>query len=377
MYTKQQLALRRIEFNSLKASTEAFIDYCLPECKPKLNYALIGSGVSQNPNQPVHIAEPHGFQLGGVNLPNSKINPAHMHFTCEVFLCFKGNWCVQWGFDPSCESMDIGEHDIVSIPTWIYRGFTNVGVDDGFLFTALGGDHTGGVLWGPSTIEAAQKKGVYLTRTHQMVDTTRGETKPRDEDLFQPMTLDEINQLRKWSKNEMNTRVVRFEELTWSKFGLLDSALAQCGAQIAPVVGLGMSEDRDLQAKITNPHTLSIEWLKIPVNGSVSRHHLDEKQVLVLKSSEIELTLEADDGDYVTTLKGTTDGWDTYAIPPKIWRTFKNTGQEDALIAVFISGDHRKKISWSEDVVQKAKECGLTRDANGYVAENKFVERAQ
>jgi hypothetical protein len=88
MNSINELALRRIPFSSLKSSTEAFIDYCLPECRPKFNYALIGSGVSQNPNQPVNIREPHGFQLGGVSIPHGKVNPAHMHFTCEVFLCF-------------------------------------------------------------------------------------------------------------------------------------------------------------------------------------------------------------------------------------------------------------------------------------------------
>jgi hypothetical protein len=125
MISKNELALRRIPFSSLKSSTEAFIDYCLPECRPKFNYALIGSGVSQNPNQPVNIREPHGFQLGGVSIPNGKFNTAHMHFTCEVFLCFKGNWLVQWGFNPSCETAEIAELDIISIPTWIYRGFKN------------------------------------------------------------------------------------------------------------------------------------------------------------------------------------------------------------------------------------------------------------
>lgn len=377
MISKNELALRRIPFSSLKSSTEAFIDYCLPECRPKFNYALIGSGVSQNPNQPVNIREPHGFQLGGVSIPNGKFNTAHMHFTCEVFLCFKGNWLVQWGFNPSCETAEIAELDIISIPTWIYRGFKNVGVDDGFLFTALGGDKTGGVLWGPTTIEAAQKNGVYLTKNHQMFDTTRGETKPPKEELFEPMTTAEIGQLKKWSVAEMSSRIVRFNELKWSKSGLLDCSIPGCGAQVAAVIGLGMAEDVNHHSKITNSHGVSIEWLRIPIGGQVSKHFLNEKQVVICKKSEIQIQLEASDGEYVTTLKGNEDGWDTFSIPSKCWRVFKNIGTEEALLAVLISGDQRKTITWSDDVVRKANELGITKDANGYVAEKRFVERAQ
>jgi hypothetical protein len=338
---------------------------------------LIGSGVSQNPNQPVNIRDPHGFQLGGVSIPNGKFNTAHMHFTCEVFLCFKGNWLIQWGFNPSCETAEIAELDIISIPTWIYRGFKNIGVDDGFLFTALGGDKTGGVLWGPTTIEAAQKNGVYLTKNHQMVDTTRGETKPPKEELFEPMTTTEIDQLKKWSVAEMSSRIIRFSELEWSKSGLLDCSLPGCGAQVAAVVGLGMAEDINLHSKITNSHGVSIEWLRIPIGGQVSKHFLHEKQVIICKKSEIQIQLEASDGDYVTSLKGNEDGWDTFSIPSKCWRVFKNIGAEEALLAVLISGDQRKTITWSEDVVRKANELGITKDANGYVAEKRFVERAQ
>jgi len=163
MLDTQALRERLIPFSSLRYSTEAFIDYRIPECSPKFNYALIGPGVSQNPNQPVSLREKHGFQVGGVSMPHGKTNPPHMHFTCEVFICVRGQWEINWGFNPDKRSVRIQAGDIVSLPTWIYRGFTNVGIDDGFMLTALGGDDTGGILWGPSTLAAAAQQGVYLT----------------------------------------------------------------------------------------------------------------------------------------------------------------------------------------------------------------------
>ncbi len=377
MISSTDLAARFIPFSSLRSTTEAFIDYCLPECKPKLNYALIGPGVAQNPNQPVNLREPHGFQVGAVSLPHGKINPAHMHFTCEVFICTRGDWRIQWGFNPEPGVADIGEGDIVSVPTWIYRGFTNIGVDDGFLFTALGGDHTGGVLWGPTTVEAAARNGVYLTDDYRMIDTTRGEQVPDGTSLFQAMTPQEIARLRVWSTQEMLGRIVRFAELRWSEHGLLDSALPHCGAQMAAAVGLGMTEDRNLQAPVANAHGVSIEWLRIPVGGHVSRHRLSEKQVLIAKLGQIELSVDTVEGPVAHTLVGGSTAWDTFSVPPDCWRTLSNTGATEALAIVMTAGDQRKRITWSEAVINAAALAGLAHDASGFVAAKAFVDRAQ
>ena len=377
MISPSDLAARFIPFSSLRSTTEAFIDYCLPECKPKLNYALIGPGVAQNPNQPVSLREPHGFQVGGVSLPHGKVNPAHMHFTCEVFICTRGDWRIEWGFNPEPSGADIGEGDIVSVPTWVYRGFTTVGVDDGFLFTALGGDQTGGVLWGPTTVAAAARQGVFLTDDYRMIDISRGEVVPEGSRLFQPMTPSEIAGLRVWPPQEMRGRIVRFADLRWSTHGLLDSTLPGRGAQMAAVVGLGVTEDRNLQAPVANAHGVSIEWLRIPAGGSVSRHRLSEKQVLIAKAGRLELSVDTTQGPVRHTLLGTPTGWDTFSVPRACWRTLRNVGAGDALAVVMTAGDHRKRITWDETVLEEAARAGLSRDASGFVASKAFVDRAQ
>jgi mannose-6-phosphate isomerase-like protein (cupin superfamily) len=175
MLSEEDIKARFIPFDSLRYTTEAFIDYCIPECSPKYNYALIGPGVSQNPKQPVSLREKHGFQVGGISMPHGKTNPAHMHFTAEVFICFKGDWQMQWGFNPGVQTADVGEGDVLTVPPWIYRGFKNIGVDDGFMFTGLGRDSTGGILWGPSTLAAASAQGVHLTEDYQIIDERAGQ----------------------------------------------------------------------------------------------------------------------------------------------------------------------------------------------------------
>ena len=377
MISADALAERFIPFSSLRYSTEAFIDYAIPECTPKHNYALIGAGVSQNPKQPVSLREPHGFQLGGVNIAHGKVNTPHMHFSCEVFICTRGDWRVQWGFNPDASEADITDGDIVSVPTWLYRGFTNIGVDDGFLFTALGGDHTGGILWGPTTLAAAAKNGVVLTKDYRIVDSTRGDVLEPGTPLIEPMTPAEIAALRVWSVAEMQQRIVRFKSLRWSTHGLLDTQLHGCGAQLAAVIGLGMTQDRNAAAPVNNSHGLSIEWLRIPAGGSVSRHLLHDKQVLIAKRGHIEVSVDTTSGPVTRTAVGADTAWDSYSLPPHCWRGFKNVGDSDALALLITAGDHRKVIEWDEAVVNQAAQHDWAIDASGYVAPLRFISRAQ
>lgn len=374
---RDQLRERYIPFAGLRYTTEAFIDYAIEECSPKYNYALIGPGVSQNPNQPVSLREPHGFQLGGVSMPHGKINPPHMHFTCEVFMCYRGDWRVMWGFNPDEKHTHISEGDVVSVPTWIYRAFRNIGVDDGFMFTGLGRDDTGGILWGPSTLEAAQKQGVYLTEDYRMIDTRRGQSLPDDTRLLQPMTADEIAQLQDWGPEAMSHRVVRFADLRWSAQALLDSVLPGHGAQMAPVVGLGMDQGRAVIPPVTNAHGMSIEWLRIPAGGQVGWHRLARKQAVVLKQGAVHLQVRADDGLYEQTLQGTATAWDAYALPEGHWRSLHNPGTQDALMLLLTSGDEKKAIEWDPAIVDAAAAQGWTLDANGCTAPKYFVDRSQ
>jgi quercetin dioxygenase-like cupin family protein len=374
--TQTNLAGRLILFSSLRYTTEAFIDYRIPGCSPKKNYALIGPGVSQNPDQPVSLREKHGFQVGGVAMPPGTSNPPHMHFTAEVFICMCGEWDLQWGFDPDAHRARIRPGDIATVPTWIYRGFQNTGEVEGFMFTALGQDDTGGILWAPQTLEAARRQGVHLTEDYRIVDEQLGQ---RWDDAtmrrLQPMTPQEIEQLRRWTPDQLGRRVVRHADLQWSPRALLDSALSGCGGELAPVIGLGMSEDRDHLAQVMNAHGFSIEWLRLPPGGRVSRHRLASKQVLICYQGEIRLDI-GDRGDHFT-LRGTDAAWDSYAAPADTWRSLHNTGQGPVKMLLMTSGDARKRIEWTPDVVAAAGVHGFAIDANGYVAPKRFTDRSQ
>jgi len=134
-----------------------------------------------------------------------------------------------WGFNPDEKHTFLSEGDVISVPTWIYRAFRNVGVDDGFLFSGLGRDDTGGILWGPWTIEQARQAGVYLTEDYRMIDTRRGDVLPSDVRLLAPMTAEQIAALEDWTPERMLHRVVRFSDLRWSGHGSGQSGHPPCG----------------------------------------------------------------------------------------------------------------------------------------------------
>lgn len=386
MQTPSQLKNRFIPFSSLEYSTEAFIDYCIPECSPKKNYALIGPGVSQNPNQPVSLREKHGFQVGGVSMPPGKINPPHMHFTAEVFMCTKGQWDLQWGFNPEPLKARLGPGDIASVPTWIYRGFQNVGEDEGFMFTALGQDDTGGILWGPQTLQAARAHGVHLTEDYRIIDENSGQSWDSSSmKRLQPMTNTEISQLKHWPIEAMKQRVVRHSELDWQSDALLDAVADSGGAQMAPVIGLGMSQSRSHCAPIHNAHGFSIEWLRIPPGGHVAAHTLSEKQVLsvyqgslaIHVSSDVQTPAQMIATDPLCIAHGHSDAWDSFAMPGEVWRCLRNVGDVPVAVLVMTPGDSRKIIQWVPEVVDAAGRAGYSIDANGYVAMKKFTDRSQ
>lgn len=367
---------RYIPFSSLRYSTQSFIDFCLPECSPKRNYALIGPGVSQSTDQPVNLREPHGFQVGGVSMPPGKVNPPHLHFTCEVFFCARGTWEIQWGFNPDASTLLISDGDIVAIPTWVYRGFKNVGSDDGFMFTALGRDDTGGILWSPATISAAQEHGVYLTRDHKIVDTRNGASPPLEQERFEPMSASEIASLQPWSDAAMRKRFFAFDELCWEEHALLDSSLDDGGAMIAPVFGYGMCEKRNCLPRPMNPVGLSMEWLRIPAGGRIRRHRLDVKQVLIVYRGSLRILVNEAEESGQYQLQGCSDAWDTFSVPERAWREFRADQEHEVVALSMLATDDRKLIDWDPEVIASASQLGLTRDADGYIAPKHFVTRA-
>lgn len=369
--TAEELARRTIRRSDFVSCNQAFIDCRTPGSDKKQNYSMIGRGVTQSSSQVVNLREPHGFQIGAAAMPNGVTNNLHLHFTAEVFLCFRGEYLLRWGADGQEGELVIREGDIVSIPTWIFRGFTNIGPDDGWLFTALGMDDTGGIIWGPTVLDEASGHGLHLTTDNQLIDTVAGDTLPDGVELIEPIPADEIARLRTFTAEQMAKRLATQDNIRWSSTALLDAHVPGGGAELGLVIGFGMSEDLDQEPRIYNPHGHNIAWLRAEPEQGVSLHRHDESQVLMVKDGEWEITVNRG-ADALTVTVGP---WDMVSIPRGAYRSIHNVGSETGLLLVVNSGDGRVRLDWDDEVVKAAADAGDAIDHNGYLAPYTLVPR--
>ena len=88
---------RIIRYGELIPCKTAFIDAHTPGSDQKENFTIIGAGVSESPDQHVHLALPHGFNIGAAGQPPKCRNSLHSHRTAEVFFVLRGRWRFFWG----------------------------------------------------------------------------------------------------------------------------------------------------------------------------------------------------------------------------------------------------------------------------------------
>ncbi|HZA33177.1 MAG TPA: hypothetical protein VE462_16860 [Propionibacteriaceae bacterium] len=350
----------------------AFIDCRTPGSDRKQNYSFIGVGVSQNSEQYVNLEENHGFNLGAAGMPNGVTNNLHLHFTAEVFINFGGEFLIRWGAAGEQGEYLSTDGDVISVPSWIFRGFTNVGPDDGILLTVLGHDVTGGIIWGPSVLKEAESYGLYLTADNRLIDTVAGDQLPQDVELIKPMKQIDIEELTSYTPAQMRERVTQNSDRVWVPRPFLCSALPGGGAELALVIGYGMSEDRRAMPALHEPHHFNLSWLRARVGDGMLTHRHDQTQVLVGKAGRWRVTLNRGDDQRTVEL----GPQDTLSVPPGSWRSFElvETGlgrpaDSDLGELLVVNGsDGRVRVEWDEAVVERARKAGWVIDPNGYLA---------
>ena len=219
--TQHIMADRIVRYGELVPCKTAFIDAHTPGSDQKENFTIIGGGVSESPDQHVHIAIPHGFNIGAAGQPPKCRNSLHDHNTAEVFFVLSGRWRFFWGRWGNAGEVVLEQGDIINIPTGIFRGFENIGTEYGMIMAILGGDDAGGgVHWAPQVIEDAADHGLILGENGKLYDQKKGQSLP---DGIGPMPVMQSDELAK--RPELTTmdvvpnHVARF----WDMFALSDS----------------------------------------------------------------------------------------------------------------------------------------------------------
>lgn len=194
--TQHDMTARVVRYGDLQPCKTAFIDAHTPGSDKKENFTIIGGGVSESPDQHVHITIPHGFNVGAAGQPPHCRNSMHNHRTAEVFFVLSGRWRFFWGEKGDAGEVILDEGDIINIPTNIFRGFENVGTDYGMIMCLLGGDDAGGgVDWAPHVIEDAKAHGLILGDNGKLYDSKKGQGLPEGVKPMPLLTSEELDKV--------------------------------------------------------------------------------------------------------------------------------------------------------------------------------------
>lgn len=223
--TPAEMEKRIVRYGELIPCKTAFIDAHTPGSDTKENFTIIGGGVSESPDQHVHIADKIGFNIGAAGQPPKCRNSLHNHRTAEVFFVLKGKWRFFWGRWGDAGEVTLEEGDIINIPTGIFRGFENIGTDYGMIMAVLGGDDAGGgVIWAPQVIQDAADHGLILGENGKLYDTKKGQNLPDGVAAMPVLNDDELKELAELSTADV---VPNYVARYWDLMALGDKTPAK------------------------------------------------------------------------------------------------------------------------------------------------------
>lgn len=318
--TPQEMEKRIVRYGELKPCKTAFIDAHTPGSNQKENFTIIGAGVSESPDQHVHIRETPGFNIGAAGQPPKCRNSLHSHRTAEVFFVLKGRWRFFWGRNGTAGEVVLEEGDIFNIPTGIFRGFENIGTDYGMIMAILGGDDAGGgVIWAPQVIEDARDHGLVLGKNGRLYDTKKGQTLP---DGMPPMPLLGEEELKAFPEPETSDVVPHYVARYLDMMALADR-------QPAKVIGE--------EAMLRDRPGFEVDFIR---RGSIpeTAYASDRHEVLMVMRGHWRLSWN---GGEVVLAPG-----DTCAVPPGLQRSLAPSMSGEASLFRVRNTDDRAGPTW-------------------------------
>ena len=322
---------RLVRYGDLKPCLNAFIDTRSPGSDKKENFTIIGPGVSENPDQHIHIAIPHGFNIGGARQPPGCLNSQHAHLTAEVFLVHSGTWAFRTGEHASDGEIILTEGDVISLPTDVFRGFENVGNDMGYLYAILGGDDPGRVMWAPSVFDMAKDYGLVLLEDGSLVDTVAGQTVPAGKQAMPRTTAAQVASLQYIGSEQLNDIVVRAGAYQWTDDTLLSGFE---GVSEAALLGPANPDESVPAASLDWSHDFVFRAVSMTSGSVIPMHIRSEEEVIFVLQGSLKIQVEH---ETIELGRG-----DTFTTPIGAARSFTNRGDRDCRFYVTRRGDRPK-----------------------------------
>jgi len=303
-WSEAAMQARVVRYGDLVPCRNAFIDTRSPGSEAKENFTIIGPGVSENPQQHVHINEPHGFNIGAARQPPHCVNSQHSHQTAEVFVVHSGTWTFNFGEHGDDCRITAGPGTLASIPTNLFRGFSNVGDDVGFLWVALGGDDPGHVLWAPYVFDMARDYGLALLDDGRLIDTVAGEAVPNGARLMPRTSPAQVAALATPLETDLRRCIIAPDGFAGQPAGPLDGPGIDERLAIAPHAQLGW------------PHGFTLSRAEFAIGAGVAVAPATAPEVLFVHRGGLTVTwadgfLELAEGDSFTVPQGLSRCYDS------------------------------------------------------------------
>lgn len=319
-WSPEAMRARVVRYGDLVPCLNAFIDTRSPGSETKENFTIIGPGVSESADQHVHIAEPHGFNIGGARQPPHCVNSQHSHETAEVFVVFSGDWTFNIGEHGQDVRVQAGPGTVASIPTGMFRGFTNVGDAPGFLWVVLGGDDPGRVKWAPYVFDMARDYGLVLLEDGSLIDTTVGQSVPPGTRPMPRTTPEEVARMRVPSRAEVEAVIVCPDAFD----ALPHGPLTGDGVDERAVIGPANPAEGLAAGPLGWPHGFHLRRLSFAPGAATGRHARAEPEVVFVQEGEVSLHW---DGGALTLRPG-----DTLTTPVGLVRDYRSHGGATAFV---------------------------------------------
>ena len=156
-WTVEEMERRVARFKKLTPHPTTFLDQAFPENERDV-FNIIGRGVSEEKDASAEITDVDGFNVQMSRCKPGKGNALHSHTTVETYMPFNGTWAIHWG-DKGENHLVLEQFDLISVPPGVMRCFRNIGSEEAYLFTILGGTDPGRVTWSPDLLRKAKERG--------------------------------------------------------------------------------------------------------------------------------------------------------------------------------------------------------------------------
>lgn len=324
IWTQDAMNSRLVRYADLVPCRTAFIDTRTPGSTEKENFTIIGGGVSESPDQYVHITEKHGFNIGAARQPFGCINSQHSHDTAEVFMVHSGHWRLLFGPNREDGALEVGPGDVASVPIHMFRGFEKIDQGKGMLFTVLGEDDPGKVTWAPAVFEAAADYGLKLAKGGRLIDTSQGEYVLKDVELEPVIDDATVAELKTPPLEKLKECVVTFGNARPNP----NSPLAREGVEEAAIITPSATQDGFDAGPISGwwPQGFNLRQLTLQTGAYVPSHSRQEAEVLIIQEGALEVRWG--DGSILMA------AGDTLTLPVGLQHSFRNTASVPAVVFV-------------------------------------------